>query len=459
MGKLTLFLIFSFAYFGLFSQRLSIVDIQLEGNQKTKDFVIFRELDLKVGLALDILELEERIIRSKQNLQNTSLFNDIQITHTVNNQNVSILVQLKERWYLWPSIIFQLQERNFNDWWVNGHQFNRVNYGFSVRQFNFRGQRENLTLLFQSGYTDAIGIKYEKPMIKPMSPWGFVVDLNYATRHEIPVNSDDNKWVFYKNDDVFLRTETKGYFEYYLRQGFYTKHRFLLDFKKVTIDQSVLDWNQEYLMGSNQVENKLLSFIYHFRIDRRNNQNYPTKGSYFEAEAVKKGLGVFNNLPNYFYFQSEWKLFRALNERLFTSTSLRGKLSNQNIPGYYYQSTMSSRDLPRGYDLYAVDAQNFFTFKSNLKYNWFKKRKFNIKPIPFSKFNEIHFRSYFGPFFDIGYLEDMDTQRHNPLNYNWLISGGLGLDVVTYYDLVLRVEYTYNHLLEKGLFIHFTAPI
>jgi hypothetical protein len=40
------------------------------------------------------------------------------------------------------------------------------------------------------------------------------------------------------------------------------------------------------------------------------------------------------------------------------------------------------------------------------------------------------------------------------LNNKGLFSGGFGIDIVTLYDIKIRVEYTFNSLHEKGLFLH-----
>ena len=64
-----------------------------------------------------------------------------------------------------------------------------------------------------------------------------------------------------------------------------------------------------------------------------------------------------------------------------------------------------------------------------------------------------------GTFFDSGYTVSSLDNVNNFLNNTALFGGGLAIDFVTYYDLVLRVEYSINKLNEKGLFLHFIAPI
>ena len=49
---------------------------------------------------------------------------------------VDVMVDVKERWYIFPLPIFELADRNFNEWWKT-RDFSRTNYGLSVVQNNF----------------------------------------------------------------------------------------------------------------------------------------------------------------------------------------------------------------------------------------------------------------------------------------------------------------------------------
>ena len=55
-----------------------------------------------------------------------------------------------ESFYLLPSIIFELSDRNFNDWWVNfDHDFSRINYGGGFLQYNLTGRADVLEFTFR----------------------------------------------------------------------------------------------------------------------------------------------------------------------------------------------------------------------------------------------------------------------------------------------------------------------
>ncbi|MCL4855949.1 MAG: hypothetical protein KJZ55_01535 [Flavobacteriales bacterium] len=49
--------------------------------------------------------------------------------------------------------------------------------------------------------------------------------------------------------------------------------------------------------------------------------------------------------------------------------------------------------------------------------------------------------------------------NQNFLNEQWMTGTGFSIDLATYYDVVFRFEYSINNLNEKGLFIHFVAPL
>ena len=73
---------------------------------------------------------------------------------------------------------------------------------------------------------------------------------------------------------------------------------------------------------------------------------------------------------------------------------------------------------------------------------------FNIKILP-----KVPFAFYGKTYADAGYSyikRQFDTRLNNRLLY----SGGIGLDIVTLYDISFRIEYSFNQLGENGLFLH-----
>lgn len=100
-----------------------IGDIQLNGNKKTRDFIILREIPFKKGERIADQELNKPLELARQQIMNTLLFVDVNVYVAAKKGNVLIInVDLKERWYFFPTPYFRLVDRNFNQWWVDQNE-------------------------------------------------------------------------------------------------------------------------------------------------------------------------------------------------------------------------------------------------------------------------------------------------------------------------------------------------
>jgi len=70
------------------------------------------------------------------------------------NKTADIAIDFQENWYIYPGIIFELADRNFNVWWTEQNRdFDRVNYGVNVDHINVTGRKDKLRIKLQHGYT------------------------------------------------------------------------------------------------------------------------------------------------------------------------------------------------------------------------------------------------------------------------------------------------------------------
>ena len=72
--------------------------------------------------------------------------------------------------------------------------------------------------------------------------------------------------------------------------------------------------------------------------------------------------------------------------------------------------------------------------------------------------SNFHYAFYLNTFVDVGYVND-DIYLNNSLANQFMLGYGIGIDFVTYYDKVIRVEFSTNRLNEFGFFLHFVQPI
>ena len=58
----------------------------------------------------------------------------------------------------------------------------------------------------------------------------------------------------------------------------------------------------------------------------------------------------------------------------------------------------------------------------------------------------------------VGYAKNNTDYIDNSLANSILWGRGFSIDYVTYYDKLLRIEFSINELGEKGVFLHFSNP-
>tara|TARA_B110000459_G_scaffold43678_1_gene48080 strand:+ start:797 stop:2194 length:1398 start_codon:yes stop_codon:yes gene_type:complete len=439
------------------SDYIVVKDVKIIGNKTTKASIILREISFNIYDTIQSENLSMELERVKNNLLNTSLFNFVTVDPVYfDNQNISIFITVEERWYWWPIPIFEIQESNFNTWWAE-KDFDRANYGLYLSKQNFRGRKEILSFLLQGGYTEKLGVKYEVPYVNKRKTNGLNAMFSYSRNREISYAVSDNFRDFYRSETEYVQKEIHSTIGYELRPKLYNKHNFNFNYSDVSISDSMLSFNDNYLFKG---ENKMQYFglKYSFKWDRRDVKNYPTAGSYFDLKLFKDGMGVLSGL-NSFYMTSHLKKFWQLSDNIYFASSVKAKLTVKDSP-YYLQSGFAfGNDLVRGYELYVVNGENYGLTKLQLRYSLLKNKVFNVSAIRFEKFNKIPLNIYLGAYFDAGYVDLKNKQQNNYLANTVLCGSGLSLDFVSYYDLVLRMEYSINRLNEKGLFLHFIAPI
>ena len=106
-----------------------------------------------------------------------------------------------------------------------------------------------------------------------------------------------------------------------------------------------------------------------------------------------------------------------------------------------------------------IPGQNYFLARTSLKFALVPTQKIRASFIPLEKFRTIPFAFYLNVFGDMGYVKDRQWPDINPVGNNLQYGYGAGIDYVSYYSLVIRLEYSFNKFGEKGFFLHFTAPI
>ena len=436
-----------------------VSDINILGNKVTKGHIILREVPIHPGDTILKPELAVKLRSAKQNLLNTSLFNFVTVdTIPAGNERVIVLVTVAERWYTWPVPIFEVQERNFNEWWKTKN-LDRANYGFFLNRENFRGRKEELSFYAQFGYTKKYGIAYDIPYLTHKHTSGAGFSFSYARNHEVTYMTVDNHQLYFKNPDEYVRKELVGKLKYYYRKGIHNSHYAEFKFTDAFVDDTIRSYTVDYFLN-NETEMKYFSVHYQYKSDHRDSKQYPLQGYYWDAEINKLGIGILKDekldVTNFFFTA---RGYEKLSDRFYLSEGLKLKLSPNTDQPYYVQKGLGWNDYVRGYEYYVIDAQSYGTAKMGLKYEIIKPHVTSLEIPSLNKFSTFHYALYAGVFCDAGYGKDSQYSLVNPLSNSILYGYGAGIDYVTYYDVVIRFEYSFNKMFEHGFFVHFSSAI
>lgn len=438
-----------------------IDSIVITGNKTTKERIITREIPFEKGDSVNSISIDEQLGFIWQNLMNTSLFNFVEVTYEKKNENnIIVNVSLTERWYIWPVPIFQIEERNFNSW-LDNPDLNRATYGFDLTHNNFIGRKQYLSIKFRGGYTQSLGLSYSVPYLDKEQKHGFGISGGYARRREVYFATINNRLTFYKNPDSFVRKEYSISAYYRYRRIIYNTHTIGLRYYNGTVDDTVTVLGKDYpYYLNNDTGMSFLSLNYRVVRDRRNYKYYPLTGYYFDFEVIKYGLGILKReeIDNIFFFTNIKKYWQLANRSYFAS-SIKVKASGTGKQPYAVMRAFGFNTYVRGYEHLVVDGYNYILAKTGFKYELIKPKERKIPFIKMEQFGKFWYALYARVYFDAGYVDNSINAELNRLNNEWLFGTGAGLDIVTYYDGVLRFEYSFNKLGQSGLFLHITAPL
>ncbi|MFP4470726.1 MAG: hypothetical protein ACLFPE_08585 [Bacteroidales bacterium] len=442
------------------NQNVFIIDsIMLQGNKTTRRHIILRELTFKTGDTIPAFLLAKNFKNSRDNLLNTSLFNFVTVYDSVISSghfiHLDVKIHFVERWYIWPFPILELSDRNFNTWWKE-KDFGRLSYGLFLKKENVRGRMETLWLLARFGYDEKYQLGYDIPYINRQQTFGAGIGAGWSQNHEVAYQTVDNKLQHVNTGDEYLFKNYYSYLRLTHRPTLYHHHLLQLNYNYYVFGDTVLKLNPNYSFGNEEV-NEYLNIFYRFTIDHRDSKVYPLNGSYFMGALSRSGFGVLKNgdismMELLGSYQKYWKL----KNRFHLASDWSGKFSTVRDQPYFYQRGLGyDRNFVRGYELYVIDGQSFILSKNTVKFTLLPTRVTNIDFINSEKFAKIHYTIYLNWFLDVGYVEAFRNSETNDLSNTLLIGTGFGIDLVTYYDLVIRVEASVNGLGEPGVFLHF----
>lgn len=434
----------------LFQKSFIVHNVIISGNNKTKTQIISREIPLKKGDTIPASQLPAVLLKAKENVYNTKLFLSVVAIPLIRNDStLDIHVIVKERWYTFPLPYVELADRSFNVWWHTYHaDLRRLSYGVYVIQENLSGRNDELDVKATMGFNKQLDIEYTTPYTNEEMTERMRIKTGVLFSNEIPyITSDSNKLRYFQSTAP-VRKEWFFSIGYLTRKYIKKREWLTLSVQGVNLSDSIRQYNPAFFSGG-KTHVIFPELSYKFRYVDVDNVMYPLKGKIFETILSKRGLGWSGGV-NRLLLEGSASTYLALGHQWYSILSMGGQIKLPFEQPYF--NTMAfgyGQHYLRGYEYYVIDGVAFFLAKADLKK---KILQFQVPTFFKSKnYSTIPFTLYAKIYSDAG---SVYSRKESLLGNKFLWTGGVGLDIVTIYDIAVSINFSFNNLSEKGIFFH-----
>ncbi len=398
-----------------------VTAIAFVGNKHTEQEIMLREMTLRKGSVIT----EPLIKENESRLYNLGLFNTVKLSYPPMDSTV-LIVEVSERWYLWPVPLVGIVDRDFSKWY----------YGAGVQHWNVNGRNEKLFAGGVFGYNPWASVAYS-------NPWIFG-DAQLSTSTEIKVQQIVNKNTlalgetpefdenhFYFNQVIGKRLN--HHVNVFTRFGFHYLH--------------VTDPTAGITPSDDGIE-RVIYAGFGATYDTRDINDYPMKGMVAAAAFDKSGVGTSD--VDYLTYSAELKVYQPV----VAGSSICGRVfgmvrSGPVIPKYGNVFFGFSERL-RGHFKEIYEGHNIFGVSAEWRMPILTPRTISLPFVPVEQFQSWRFGLYCAAFFDAG----TTWYKHDKVHLMEMPSGyGAGVHFLLPYGFVFRLEYAMNEL-GNGQFIY-----
>lgn len=441
-----------------------ISNVFISGNSKTEESTISRELPFKKGDIVTLNRFDKLISEGRENILNLSLFNFVYVSYLLHEdesdskyKTADIIINVEERWYYWPLLSFNLEERNLSSWFKEP-DWRKVTFESGFKIFNIAGKNQSVTLLNISGHNRGLRFEYSNISLDKRGRHYLDLHLSRLYSRTENVKSFMNEPYYMRSDSTFLISNYKFSLGYTYRPRLRVRNIIGIDYEYSEIDKEILNNNSDY-WGDNSINRRSLTVSYGLILDERDNRQYPLNGYYIDL--LLKGYANSSLTVKYGQIKADIQYFKYISNKFNLALRVQGGVSVKNRRAYIFDRAIGYNDVNlRGYEFYVADGQCFATLSPTLRHIILPVKEYYLPFLWFlPKFNKIYFALYGKVFTDFGYAYHKYPENHNTLSNKLLSSWGGGLDVVTYYDITLSLDYSMNMLGNRGLYVSFKTPL
>ncbi|MCC7431154.1 BamA/TamA family outer membrane protein [bacterium] len=366
-------LLFSVSFCFAEEEQLTVETVRIVGNTKTKDFVVWRLMELKPGSLADY----SKIRKDEESLKNSDFFSEVNIkTYPGNLKGTLVLeVQIKERKYPKPDlgVIYN------DDGWT-------TYAGFRGDNFFGLGNQTSLNYLIYGQKLEGLEFNVFTPQV-----WGKSGYLG------INVYDYKEKVNFQVSDTLYTQKVDRDGFELFVGRQSFKSRRYFVTFKADYVEPDTVFKGEKnvklnYFEGKvpssdlEEIKNssrlqKNIAFAFTVYQDKRNNKFFPTSGYFLKgnAELSNEFLGSDSRYLKTMFDARLYKNFYQNNTFAFR---VSGGWVSEEAPyfkKFYLDGINEIRGFPNGAIAPIGGGTKYLLFNSELRF-----------PLPFGQFPKQH---------------------------------------------------------------------
>ena len=417
------------------------------GLRRTKIRVLFQELSLQKDSTYCYENWSAVLLKEKEWLQGMGIFDSVSVTlvplldASANKpQQARLEIRLKERWFLFPYPLLRVSPYSIAYWLqqLNGNP-RYLSYGLGLLFLSPRGLNDQLKLEFLLGNQETLDLTYRGPFKRLNSDQqlGYALYATYKRLRSQVYSNEENKAIQFIDNSLFSAHQYTGagfFGELRLRHKLRRIHGFYTGFQYERIDSTLHALRPDFLVGGAAKQRRLLLQLgYRFVWDKRLERRYPRKGSLLLLRAEQLGLGLLSETL-LTRLRASYALYLSREPRKWDlSFLLSGYYSFPFKQSFKDRAYLQEYSTFKGYQHVFIQGPSFLRGQIRLR-----RQLFSIhlpmpkKLIPFIK--HVPFHAYPYIYANVAWVK---SYPHEPQPYNdiALYGGGIGLDVVTLYEL------------------------
>lgn len=442
-------------------QSFAIIDsITIVGNVRTKNWVIKQEARLHENDTIWMKELAQRIEEIEIDLIKTNLFSTVDVSYHLQYEDdkfkIKINILVDEHWLLFPALILDIADRNFNVWWKEQKMsIKRINIGAKLFHYNFTGRNDRLRLAFHTGYTNKYELSYEYPYLSKKHQLGLKVFGLYASNKEINYQTVNNKSLFFKieNEPVLQRLNYGLQLKY--RPNRKQSHHLLLEQKSIHINDTIARLNPDYFLDSRIVQS-YTKISYGLRYSSTDQTIRRNKGINLAIDIDKIGIPLI--IPvNYLDAREYVDWTKPIASKLVQTISIHAKqaiIRNKKYPYNLYTGFGYREDFVYGYEYYIIDALDYIIINEALRFPLFSFKHSGKKILAKEPKLKLKLNTDLIAQLSWAYSNDPYTYTNNQLANRPLYSISMGIATLVNDGIQIILQSSINHKSEIGIFLH-----